>query len=140
MTYSEKLKDPRWQKKRLEIMERDIWACRLCGDTETELHVHHENYNGEPWESDNLITLCKYCHFLIEELRISYKDVIKLNKNNTNTDEQLYLILYKSNGLAAFDFIKVNDSAQRIGILLNNDAISLVRDFLTKAKKEINHG
>jgi hypothetical protein len=25
--YSDKLKDPRWQKKRLQIMERDNWCC-----------------------------------------------------------------------------------------------------------------
>ena len=32
MGYSEKLKDPRWQKKRLEILERDNFRCQYCGD------------------------------------------------------------------------------------------------------------
>lgn len=65
--YLEKLKDPRWQKKRLEIMERDQWTCRDCGNTEKELHVHHifyyKNY-CDPWEyrDEHLITLCKDCH------------------------------------------------------------------------------
>ena len=35
-TYKQKLKDPRWQKKRLKVLERDDWKCtRLetdCGD------------------------------------------------------------------------------------------------------------
>lgn len=64
MTYQEKLKDPRWQKKRLEILERDEWACRSCGDKDNTLHVHHKKYHGNPWESpDNeLITYCKDCH------------------------------------------------------------------------------
>lgn len=30
--YKEKLKDPRWQKKRLQIFERDDWCCQKCGD------------------------------------------------------------------------------------------------------------
>lgn len=66
MTYSEKLKDPRWQKKRLEILQRDDWACQYCGDKETTLHVHHEIYEKgvEPWETDEwlLTTLCEECH------------------------------------------------------------------------------
>ena len=66
MTYADKLKDPRWQKKRLEILERDEWACRYCGDKETTLHVHHAYYEKgvEPWETDNflLTTLCAECH------------------------------------------------------------------------------
>src|SRR6185503_9899629 len=66
MTYAEKLKDPRWQKKRLEILERDNWACFICGDKETTLHVHHEEYvkGREPWEAVDymLTTLCENCH------------------------------------------------------------------------------
>lgn len=30
-SYAEKFKDPRWQKKRLKIMERDNWKCCECG-------------------------------------------------------------------------------------------------------------
>ena len=65
MTYSEKLKDPRWQKKRLEIMERDEFYCHNCGNHEMTLHVHHIAYSdGEPWDIENelLITLCELCH------------------------------------------------------------------------------
>ena len=64
MNYSEKLKDPRWQKKRLEILQRDDFSCRICGDNESTLHIHHINYNTNPWETrdDLLITLCENCH------------------------------------------------------------------------------
>jgi hypothetical protein len=66
MTYAEKLKDPRWQKKRLEILERDKWTCKACGDKERTLHVHHIFYlpHIDPWEIHNglLITLCEKCH------------------------------------------------------------------------------
>ncbi|MFH2058397.1 MAG: HNH endonuclease [Pseudomonadota bacterium] len=65
-TYQEKLKDPRWQKKRLEILERDGWSCQRCGDDESMLVVHHRRYfpGKEPWEYENkiLITLCENCH------------------------------------------------------------------------------
>jgi len=62
--YSEKLKSPKWQKKRLEILQRDNFTCQICTDSETELHVHHKKYTGEPFEApaEDLITLCKCCH------------------------------------------------------------------------------
>ena len=66
MTYQEKLKDPRWQKKRLEILERDNFTCQICYDTEKTLHVHHRWYekNREPWDYPNDVytTLCENCH------------------------------------------------------------------------------
>lgn len=67
MTYTEKLSDPRWQKKRLQVLNRDGFACTFCGDTKTTLHVHHEKYNKEPWDAElaYLTTLCKHCHLLI---------------------------------------------------------------------------
>ena len=65
-SYLEKLKDPRWQKKRLEILERDSWCCQKCFDCDSTLHVHHRVYfnNKDPWDIDNefLVTLCKDCH------------------------------------------------------------------------------
>lgn len=66
MTYSEKLKDPRWQKKRLEVFQRDEFTCQICGDTENMLMVHHRIYlpDCDPWEYPDhlLITLCENCH------------------------------------------------------------------------------
>lgn len=64
-TYSDKLKDPRWQKKRLSILERDEWTCQSCYNDQITLHVHHKKYSGSnPWECDDedLITLCEVCH------------------------------------------------------------------------------
>jgi 5-methylcytosine-specific restriction endonuclease McrA len=65
MTYSEKLKDPRWQKKRLEILQRDNFTCCNCKRKDKELHVHHVVYirGLDPWEYDqSLLTLCSECH------------------------------------------------------------------------------
>lgn len=67
--YGEKLKDSRWQKKRLEVLSRDDWKCLCCKRGENGgvcLHVHHSYYqkNKAPWEynTDTLVTLCAECH------------------------------------------------------------------------------
>ena len=64
--YAELLRDPRWQKKRLEILQRDSWTCRSCGASDRPLHVHHTWYEREraPWDypEDSLVALCEECH------------------------------------------------------------------------------
>ena len=88
MKYSEKLRDPRWQKKRLEILERDERKCQSCFDYTSTLAVHHRIYikGKEPWDypNEHLVTLCENCHAqemeerseceqsLLEELRKHY--------------------------------------------------------------------
>ena len=66
MKYSEKLRDPRWQKKRLEIMERDGFSCRRCRGASQTLNVHHLYYEDgkNPWDypDASLVTLCEDCH------------------------------------------------------------------------------
>ncbi|MEI7672700.1 MAG: HNH endonuclease [Deltaproteobacteria bacterium] len=85
--YSDKPRDPRWQKNRLEILERDEWMCRRCHDKENTLHVHHMKYipGNNPWEydKDTLITLCANCHESETTERPSLEsyllDMIKVN-------------------------------------------------------------
>lgn len=58
--------NPKWQKKRLEILERDNYTCTQCGDNENTLHVHHSHYvkGHKYWEysESSLTTLCEHCH------------------------------------------------------------------------------
>ncbi len=65
-TYSEKLRDPRWQRKRLEIMNRDNFECQRCHSATSTLNVHHRAYlkNRDPWDYQDhmLTTLCEPCH------------------------------------------------------------------------------
>ncbi len=66
-SYSELLKDPRWQKKRLRILERDKFECQSCNDTESTLNVHHcvpYRKDTKIWEykDTELVTLCENCH------------------------------------------------------------------------------
>lgn len=89
--YSELLKSPKWQKKRLEILNRDSFTCKKCGDTETTLHIHHIEYHKgkKPWEYENqhLDTLCSECHKHIEYISkeigrqfFDYHSIIKVFK------------------------------------------------------------
>lgn len=84
MDYSTKLKSPKWQKKRLEVFNRDNFSCRTCGDTETELHVHHLKYTGEPWDAplEDLQTLCKDCHFYFTFRYIELTKIYQLEDLN----------------------------------------------------------
>lgn len=65
-TYAEQLRDPRWQKRRLEVLERDEWQCLECGAKDRELHVHHVRYKYglKPWEYEDqdLRAMCSTCH------------------------------------------------------------------------------
>lgn len=64
--YNEQLADPRWQRRRLEIFNRDNWTCQSCRDKTTQLEIHHVEYwpGKQSWEypDDMLITVCRNCH------------------------------------------------------------------------------
>ena len=79
-SYYEKLKDPRWQKKRLEILERAEFACEKCFCENETLHIHHGYYEKglDPWEYDpkTLWSVCETCHKEAEKERLEvYKQI-----------------------------------------------------------------
>jgi hypothetical protein len=108
--YSEKLRDPRWQKKRLEVMARDEFTCQSCFDSKSTLNVHHNYYkrNAAPWEYplDALVTLCESCHeFETENRRNEEQSLL----------EVLRLIGFKAghiNGLMSALYHTFGDSPQ----------------------------
>lgn len=130
-TYSEKLRDPRWQRKRLEVLNRDDFTCQLCGAKETELHVHHEAYKkgANPWEYDNswLITYCKYCHIIFQSFEKQKIGVIQVKRVNdfflvdsfyytTEMDCESELYIYKLNKNSdELDYI-YNDQKNKINL------------------------
>lgn len=65
-SYSELLRDPRWQRKRLEAMNRADFGCQECGNRVATLNVHHRYYEKgrAPWEypDDAFVCLCEICH------------------------------------------------------------------------------
>lgn len=98
MTYLEKLKDPRWQRKRLEVMGRDNFQCQSCRSKEDTLNVHHKIYKKgrEPWEyeSNLLVTLCRFCH---EEMEIAKA---RLNQAISGFDpQQLHYLACHAEGM-----------------------------------------
>jgi len=80
VNYSDKLRDPRWQRKRLEALDAADWACASCSADELTLHVHHRRYikGREVWDYslDELAVLCENCHTIVHELDELAKDLI----------------------------------------------------------------
>lgn len=77
--------DPRWQKLRLQVMDRDGWKCVACGDAESTLHVHHKRYCGDIWDSpmEDLQTLCNGCHMGLgphPKAGVWYEKICEINK------------------------------------------------------------
>jgi len=93
MEYSRKLQNPKWQKKRLEIMQRDEFKCIICGCNDKELHVHHRWYQfgKDIWDYPNTCfeTLCFECHEYIEmNIKDSTSDMqVLLRRTLLNQDD-----------------------------------------------------
>lgn len=126
VTYSEKLKSPKWQRKRLEIFNRDNFTCTKCGDTERQLQVHHLKYTGEPYDApnENLITVCEYCHFVIEDLKTitseNYHSIYK-TRHSRIAESELHLRLYCINDKIEYyiTFLKSSDTIEMLYNLSN---------------------
>lgn len=89
MTYGDKLKDPRWQRKRLEILNLHGWVCDTCCSQHRQdipVQVHHKFYKissvqgrlekADPWDydDDDFRVLCEPCH---EQTEIALMEVRK---------------------------------------------------------------
>jgi len=76
--YSQKLRNPLWEQKRIEILTRDLYTCVHCRRSDETLHVHHLYYlpDHEPWQYENnaLITLCEVCHIKEHMHKVGYKE------------------------------------------------------------------
>lgn len=76
----EKYKDPRWQKRRLEIMSLYSFRCAHCDAGDKTLNVHHKIYRKgrDPWDYDDheLQCLCEDCHEESHKLHKSLKECI----------------------------------------------------------------
>jgi hypothetical protein len=80
LSYWEQLRSPQWQRRRLEIMQRDEFRCQYCRDDTSTLNVHHKHYiKGRlAWEysDDELVTLCEPCHELSHEENEQWKPLL----------------------------------------------------------------
>lgn len=78
--YRQQILSPHWQKRRLEIMQRDGFTCQRCSNPDETLHVHHKQYikGRMAWEYEDrdLVTLCHSCHESMPELETQTKNLI----------------------------------------------------------------
>lgn len=117
-TYSELLRDPRWQRKRLEVLSRSNFTCEECEANDKTLNVHHIRYRkgAKPWEYDaeELQSLCEECHKLRHECEKDIQrhlDLLTLN--------DLEYILGFLRGRAALDGTedaRISNEAQLDGV------------------------
>lgn len=132
MLYTEKLTDPRWQKKRLSILNRDNWTCQACWDTKTTLNIHHRKYSGLPWDSpdEDLVTVCRHCHDLISLYKIdlsiyAFLPCTKLIGHGMvvsffNTPSDLILGIFRHNDPIFHTRIPNSDMRNVIQSIMNN--------------------
>ena len=108
-------------------MQRDDFKCKYCQDEKATLHIHHLSYSGNPWDadSDQLITLCEYCHKFVEEYKkkkITFTKIV-FTKNNA--------------GLAFTDdsvtFFKKDFDTH---VHMNYDVLKLINKTLKQIKQE----
>lgn len=89
--YAEKLKDPRWWKKRERILRRCANSCEECGSESASLEVHHcyYRYGREPWQYPDgaLLGLCRKCH----KKRAAAEILFRLLSPTLRTEELLLI-------------------------------------------------
>lgn len=75
-----------WRTLRKKILQRDGFACQICGNTENLVidHIQPHQDNLELfYDTDNLITLCKSCHDYktLQEIKARRKQKQQLKKD-----------------------------------------------------------
>lgn len=128
MEYAELLKLPQWQKKRLEIFNRDKWTCTKCGDQWHNLQVHHIYYKRDalPWEYPDkaFITVCDLCH----EKEEFYKWIAKIGLRQ----------LEKECGFNHFDLAHIQNLV--VHKLANNHHRESARQYIFDIKLLMSNG
>jgi len=68
-----------WNNISKQILNRDYHTCQLCGEEQPMLNVHHKilKCEGGDESSDNLITLCIYCHRQVHDKNLNIDACLK---------------------------------------------------------------
>jgi hypothetical protein len=90
--WKEQIKSPKWQKKRLEVLNLRGFKCEECKNEDKTLHVHHRFYISgrliHEYDNDVLQVLCEDCHKkehvkkTDNTVHEEYLDLIKLIKDH----------------------------------------------------------
>lgn len=138
MDYKEQIKTPKWQKRRLEIMQRDDFTCQICGAKDKTLHVHHTTYiqGRSIWEYPDkmLITLCEDCHEIEHKLNTFIPDWIKQLKEDGITATELMCMFMKIHEKMT------TDNPYLIRNIIDNSGINDCFDNLSKRRETIMNG
>uniref|UniRef100_A0A6M3KX31 Putative homing endonuclease n=1 Tax=viral metagenome TaxID=1070528 RepID=A0A6M3KX31_9ZZZZ len=74
----------KWKEARNKCFKRDKYICKLCDKKQNNYlnahHIIHRNLCGNIFNVNNLITLCKDCHFFITKIEFSEKYLKYKNK------------------------------------------------------------
>ena len=116
MEWTKQYEHPKWQKKRLEIMKRDGFQCKLCDSEDKNLHVHHKYYQKGKliWQYPNscYITVCYTCHNYLHEvkddlsLEISKIDILYLHAFAKSDLKKVAEILFNGELDAVAEYVK----------------------------------
>ena len=69
----------KWKKVRALALERDGYRCQRCAE-QHDLVVHHDlerDSGHDPFDLDNLETLCRRCHGLEHKARRAHTDAVR---------------------------------------------------------------
>lgn len=139
--YVVKLRDPRWQKQRLKILERDRWTCQVCESTTDTLAVHHLYYEGatDPWEypDEALLTLCEECHSReTEDLKVAMR-FLSQTLRRAGFMSTAFRILAKGFGAMDRNGVPDHEVAAAIAYSLFGDEGSALRQMLDVWKRRV---
>jgi hypothetical protein len=133
MSYAKKLQNPLWQKKRLEILQRDGFKCLHCGCNDKELHVHHRWYQfgKDIWDYPDTCfeTLCFECHEYIEMcIKSSTSDMQLIVRKTLLAQDDFdvinrLLIHLSDEGYRNYNSRKLVDA---IDYIINNNTIDII--------------
>lgn len=134
--YAAERQDPRWQRKRLEIMERDRFQCCACGNGSDTLNVHHRYYisgrNIWQYPTWSLVTLCERCHKDTHSLNAaSISDWERIPAVFTNGNAENWLML-----AAVMKYIIERDGAAE---MQNLDAVVFEYNKPVKSEGVLKH-
>lgn len=131
--YKSQYMHPKWQKRRLEMLESAEYKCQSCEDTEKTLHVHHKRYikGRDVWDyaDSDLNVLCETCHQLEHSTRDNLNEILARLESYQTSDLTCLLVGFLNYiGIAGEketkDYMTMNESAVNAGYI----AGSLVYD------------
>lgn len=114
-SYSELLRDERWQRKRQNVKEKANNTCQDCGSRK-KLEVHHcyYKYGLDPWQYpiDSLRCLCSKCH----ELRGNIEMVLRARLADLTTIELGLISNLVEGGMGHYPERKIVELVEKMGV------------------------